>query len=144
MKLKTMQSETTDKNRLEKHPFWDRDPFWLQMGCLTALLWIGGLYYGVGILLLAFGRGSNPFTSTVYFLAPFIWPLAICLFPFVQSFSVAAGVIACLLVFLAWWLFFGAKTIKEFLVSIFIFFFVFATSMFALARYGHLLWRTGL
>ena len=144
MKLKTRQSETTAKKRLEQHPFWDRDPFELQMGCLTALLWLGGLYYGAGSLLLAFCRGANPFSSAIYFLAPFIWPLAVCLFPCVQSFSVAVGVIACLLVFLAWWLFFGAKTIKAFLISIFIFLFVFATSMLALVRYGHQLWRTGL
>lgn len=132
------------ESQAERRSFWNRDPFQVQMGCLTALLWAGGLYYGAGLLLLVFGRGANAFTASVYFLAPFVWPLAICLYPFVRSFSVLAGVISFSSILIACWLFFGAKTIRAFLVSVFLFLLVFAASMLALVRYGNLLSQTGL
>ncbi len=132
------------ESRSEKRSFWNRDPFQVQMGCLTVLLWAGGLYYGAGLLLLAFGRGANAFTASAYFLAPVVWPLAICLYPFVRSFSVLAGAVSFSSILIAWWLFFGAKTIRAFLVSVFLFLLLFAASMLALVRYGHQLSQTGL
>lgn len=134
-----------DESRPEKRSFWNRDPFRAQTGCLTALLCVGGTYYGVGILLWALARDISAFSTSFYFLAPVLWPLGICLFPCFRSFPVATGAVVYLSLLVAWWRFFEAKTIKAFLSAIFVFFVVLAASSFALFLYGRqLVHQTGL
>ena len=125
--------------------FWKRDPFSVQTGCLTALLWAGGIYYGAGILMLALARDADAFSTSFYFLAPVLWPLGICLFPCFRSFPIATGIVVYLSVLTAWWRFFDAKTIKAFLSEVLVIFVVLAASTLALFCYGRqFVHQTGL